>query len=648
MIDSNSQFFAILTAVGEAKQANATALGTPWTFKEMAIGDANGTDPIPNRTQTKLINEWRRAPVNQVRTDPANPNIIITEQVIPPDVGGRWIREIGLLDADGDLVAVANCAPSFKPLLAQGTGKTQVIRMNFIVANTAQIVLKIDPAVVLATREYVDNAVIEALAKLDFKHSALVATTANIVLSGIQTIDGVLLPSDARVLVKNQTQAKDNGLYFVSSTGVWTRAQDADTSLEVTPGLFVSIEKGTVNGDSVWQLVTDGPIVLGTTPLTFEMATGRTGISAGSYANVTVDKYGRVIAGTNPTTLAGHGITDTYTKAEIESIVAQASSLPVGSIVAFPKSSVPPGFLEIDGSVQSVATYPDLAVYLGTAFNKGNEGAGNFRLPESRGEFLRGWDHGRGMDPGRGCGTAQEDALQNIIAGLNANPSAAYQFLGEGVTASGAFALTERISNSFADGAVTDRQGSSLTFDASRVARTSNETRPHNLAVMWCIKAWSAPINQGNIDVAALAPLASQATETNQGTLKVASDAQMLDGSNDKVVVTPKTLRKGFAINLAQNGYIAFPSWLGGLIIQWTTGVGVTTEGAQTIAYPMAFPNEVFFRVVSTHAASASAYANSAYQTIGIPGLTSSEVYLQAYANSDSTLIYPKLVAIGR
>ncbi|MDD1147109.1 phage tail protein [Pseudomonas sp. TNT2022 ID357] len=163
MIDSNSQFFAILTAVGEAKQANATALGTPWTFKEMAVGDANGTDPIPNRAQTKLINEWRRAPVNQVRTDPANPNIIITEQVIPPDVGGRWIREIGLFDADGDLVAVANCAPSFKPLLAQGTGKTQIIRMNFIVANTAQIVLKVDPAVVLATREYVDTSIVNVL-----------------------------------------------------------------------------------------------------------------------------------------------------------------------------------------------------------------------------------------------------------------------------------------------------------------------------------------------------------------------------------------------------------------------------------------------------------------------------------------------------
>ncbi|WP_258379369.1 phage tail-collar fiber domain-containing protein [Pseudomonas protegens] len=757
MIDSNSQFFAILTAVGEAKQANATALGTPWTFKEMAVGDANGTDPIPNRAQTKLINEWRRAPVNQVRTDPANPNIIITEQVIPPDVGGRWIREIGLFDADGDLVAVANCAPSFKPLLAQGTGKTQVIRMNFIVANTAQIVLKIDPAVVLATREYVDNAVIEALAKLDFKHSAVVATTANIALSGIQTIDGVLLPADARVLVKNQTQAKDNGLYVVSSTGVWTRAQDADTSLEVTPGLFVSIEKGTVNGDSVWQLVTDGPIVLGTTPLAFEMATGRTGVSAGSYANVTVDKYGRVIAGTNPSTLAGHGITDTYTKAEVESIVAQSSSLPVGSMVAFPRASVPPGFLEIDGSVQSVAAYPDLAAYLGTTFNKGDEGAGNFRLPESRGEFLRGWDHGRGVDAGRVIGSRQDASIVSAgdaaVSGVSVvafyndlnDDSAAFrarlnsdgtptalpnvQYVGTGANISGpgiasamyvrprnlavmwcikawnapvnqgnidVAALVKELAalksahpvgaiipfpkaevpagylelngsvhsiaaypdlaaylgttfNKGDEGAgnfrLPESRGEFLRgwdhgrgVDAGRglgswqadefkshFHTTNNtsyvgsdptlwvygdagsgsitppsvqtntaggiETRPRNLAVMWCIKAWNAPINQGNIDVAALAPLAAQATEINQGTAKVSTTAQMLDSANDFVLATPKKLRWGFSISLAMNGYIAFPSWLGGLIIQWgaATSSGTTADNI-LVSMPIAWP----------------------------------------------------------
>ena len=165
MIDTNSQFFAILTAVGEAKQANADALGIPWKLTELGVGDANGTDPVPDRTQTQLINERRRRQLNQLSIDPANPNILIAEQIIPADEGGWWIREIGLYDADGDLVAVANCAPSYKPVLSQGSGRTQVVRMNFIVSSAANVLLKIDPAVVLATRKYVDDAIIHVLPK---------------------------------------------------------------------------------------------------------------------------------------------------------------------------------------------------------------------------------------------------------------------------------------------------------------------------------------------------------------------------------------------------------------------------------------------------------------------------------------------------
>lgn len=165
MIDTNSQFFATLTAIGEAKQANADALGIPWKLTELGVGDANGTDPVPDRTQTKLINERRRRPLNQLSIDPANPNILIAEQIIPADEGGWWIREIGLYDADGDLVAVANCAPSYKPVLAQGSGRTQVVRMNFIVSSAANVLLKIDPSVVLATRKYVDDSIIHVLPK---------------------------------------------------------------------------------------------------------------------------------------------------------------------------------------------------------------------------------------------------------------------------------------------------------------------------------------------------------------------------------------------------------------------------------------------------------------------------------------------------
>ncbi|PKA79028.1 tail-collar fiber protein [Pseudomonas tolaasii NCPPB 2192] len=272
MIDANSQFFAILTAVGRAKQANADALGVPWKLTEMGVGDANGTDPIPNELQTRLINEWRRRPLNQLRVDPVNAAVIIAEQIIPADEGGRWIREIGLYDADGDLVAVANCAPSYKPALSQGSGRTQVVRMNFIVASTGNITLKIDPAVVLATREYVEQRIMEELYKLDNKQSVRVATTANIALAGVQTIDGVVLVAGDRVLVKNQTVAKDNGLY-IAAAAVWKRSDDADSNAEVTSALLVSVEQGATLADTRWQLITDGVIVLGTTPLTFQNVT---------------------------------------------------------------------------------------------------------------------------------------------------------------------------------------------------------------------------------------------------------------------------------------------------------------------------------------------------------------------------------------
>ena len=272
MIDQTSQFFAILTNVGAAKQANADALGVPWKLTEMGVGDANGTDPVPSAAQTSLINEWRRRPLNQLFIDPVNPAVIVAEQVIPADEGGYWIREIGLYDADGDLVAVANCPPSFKPIMSQGSGRTQVVRMNFIVSSTGNITLKIDPSVVLATREYVERRILEELYKLDSKQSVRAATTANIALTGLQTIDGVSLLAGDRVLVKNQAASKDNGIYVVG-VAAWQRAPDADSSAEVTSAMILSVEQGATLADTRWQLVTDGAIVLGTTSLTFQNIT---------------------------------------------------------------------------------------------------------------------------------------------------------------------------------------------------------------------------------------------------------------------------------------------------------------------------------------------------------------------------------------
>lgn len=160
-------YYAILTAVGEAKLANATALGTPLQISRMAVGDGNGNLPTPNRSQTALVNERYRADLNSLTTDPLNSSQIIAELVIPETEGGYWLREMGLYDAAGALIAVSNCPPSYKPQLAEGSGRTQVLRMVLIVSSTAALQLKIDPSVVLATRAYADAIMVAHLAAAD-------------------------------------------------------------------------------------------------------------------------------------------------------------------------------------------------------------------------------------------------------------------------------------------------------------------------------------------------------------------------------------------------------------------------------------------------------------------------------------------------
>lgn len=154
------KYFALLTNQGAAKLANAAALGTKVNIAQLAVGDGGGTLPTPDAAQTKLIGEKRRSALNSLTIDVANGSQIVAEQIIPEGEGGFWIREIGLFDDDGVMIAVANCAETYKPQLAEGSGRTQTVRMIIIVNSTSAITLKIDPSVVLATRKYVDEGVI--------------------------------------------------------------------------------------------------------------------------------------------------------------------------------------------------------------------------------------------------------------------------------------------------------------------------------------------------------------------------------------------------------------------------------------------------------------------------------------------------------
>lgn len=339
-----AKYFAILTNQGAARLANAAALGTKLNLTQMAVGDANGTLPTPDPAQTKLINQKRIAPLNLLTVDPANTSQIIAEQIIPENEGGFWIREIGLYDTDGILIAVANCPETYKPQLQEGSGRTQTIRMILIVSSTSAITLKIDQSVVLATRQYVDDKIIEVKAYAD------------------------------SLLAAHLAAADPHAQYL----------KTAD-----------------------------------------------------------IDKY-----------------------------------IPVGFPLPWPQATPPEGWLKCNGAAFDKAKYPKLAV----AYPSGS-------LPDLRGEFLRGWDDGRGIDTGRGLMSAQGDAIRNITGGLNDI------YCG----ASGGFDANTAFSKSIvqdttvywvtAGASQANRRVTRLVLDASSMVPTASENRPRNIAFNYIVRA---------------------------------------------------------------------------------------------------------------------------------------------------------------
>ena len=209
----------------------------------MAVGDANGVLPTPDPAQTKLINQKRIAPLNLLSVDPNNQSQIIAEQIIPENEGGFWIREIGLYDDEGVLIAVANCPETYKPQLQEGSGRTQTIRMILVVSNTEAITLKIDPSVVLATRQYVDQQI--EVHEQSRRHPSASLTEKGFVrlYSGVESNDETVAatPKAVKIAMDNASArlAKDrngsdipNPALFVQNLGLKTTVDKAASAIQ--------------------------------------------------------------------------------------------------------------------------------------------------------------------------------------------------------------------------------------------------------------------------------------------------------------------------------------------------------------------------------------------------------------------------------
>ncbi|EPA7874555.1 phage tail protein [Citrobacter freundii] len=349
-----TKYLALLTNIGAVKLAKATALGTKVEITQLAVGDGNGVLPTPNPAQTALVHELRRAPLNMLTVDPANASQIIAEQVIPEDVGGWWIREIGLFDKDGDMVAIANCAETYKPQLQEGSGRVQVIRVILIVSCTEAVTLKIDPAVVLATRQYVDS---QLRAHEQSRNHPDASTTEK---GFVQLSSSVTSDSESQAATSKAVKiAMDNGSARLAK----------DRNLSDLPNTALARQNLEL-GDSSTRNV-------GTTAGT---------VASGDDARIT---------GAMQKSQNGGDIPD-VAKFLQNLGLGEGSALPVGVPVPWPSATPPAGWLKCNGAAFTAAQYPKLA-----------QAYPSLKLPDLRAEFIRGWDDGRGIDNGRGLLSAQ-------------------------------------------------------------------------------------------------------------------------------------------------------------------------------------------------------------------------------------------------
>ncbi|WP_338319402.1 tail fiber protein [Klebsiella aerogenes] len=494
------KYYAILTNQGAARLANATMLGSKLNLTQMAVGDANGVLPTPNPAQTKLINQKRIAPLNLLSVDPNNQSQIIAEQIIPEDEGGFWIREIGLYDDKGVLIAVANCPETYKPQLQEGSGRTQTIRMILVVTNTKAITLKIDPSVVLATRKYVDDKISKHEQSRRHPDASLTAKGFVQLSSATdsQSETEAATPKAVKIaydLARGKYTAQDatttrKGIVQLSSAINSTSETLAATPKAVKAAYDLAAGKAPVSHTHPWSQITGVPAASltakGTVQLSsatdsqseteaatpkavkaaYDLAAGKapvshthpwsqiTGVPAASLTakgtvqlSSAINSTSEILAATPKAVKAAYDLANgkqpadatltalaglataadrlpyftgadraalaTLTaigraiiaKGSIKDVLnylglGEGSALPVGVPVPWPTATPPAGWLKCDGRAFTKEQYPVLARAYPT-----------LRLPDLRGEFIRGWDDGRKVDTGRKLLSAQGATL---------------------------------------------------------------------------------------------------------------------------------------------------------------------------------------------------------------------------------------------
>lgn len=474
-----------VTAAGQNFEATAKQMGYPVQIGTIEIGDGVLPDSESPIARTNMVNKLKSFPAI-LEVDPQNPGQFIVSCAIPADDAingaGYFIREMGcrlIGQGAGVLYAYRRVSNDFKPLITEGEAKSFIYKLRFIPSNGELLNPIIDPSIVFASVQYCDNKVANELAKLDNKQSVRAATTGPIALSGAQTIDDVVLAVGNRVLVKDQADAKQNGIYLVAAQA-WTRTTDADTGAKLTSGARVYVEVGAANGTRVWYLATAGTITIGTTLLQFK----------DEHPAATQQLAGVSRFATQAEAIAG--LLDNVAVAPKEMKATMEAMLDIVAPIGVPipwVSATPPNSRFLLAQAQSFdkVAYPKLGVLWPTGV-----------IPfDMRGEFPRGWDNGRSVDAGRSLLSAQGDAILNHrhnMIGMDRTsqggnftlPDEQYPILGRGF-ASNTHEYNEPSSNyGFNNSTGLIKTQFNGATDSSRLG---SETRPRNIAFNYIVRA---------------------------------------------------------------------------------------------------------------------------------------------------------------
>lgn len=218
----SQQYYTLVTNIGAARIAKATALGTVVNLSQMAVGDGGGNPITPSATATALTREVYRASLNMLEVDENNQKQVIAELLIPEEEGDFTIREVGLFDNNNNLIAIGSIADSYKPRLSSGTASQQIIRMVIQIDNTDAVGLKVDPAVVLATREYVEKLINKKFKDNGFGGAAQIVLSFDSRREFIAALENLTKLKDGAVIVaQGHLYKKQTGARYIPDAPDW-------------------------------------------------------------------------------------------------------------------------------------------------------------------------------------------------------------------------------------------------------------------------------------------------------------------------------------------------------------------------------------------------------------------------------------------